>query len=182
MAELHVDPMGALFVEVFMALAFSALGVFILVGQSDVSPVLGALSLGAGALCIGAAQSTISSVVRFTLTDTALTVEWLRPGRVTKTERVARADVVDIAVAEMPTNGSLVHYGLALRTKHGDITLTKASSFDPKFHVEKRDVLAELLELPARADGLAGVDTRAADAMASTPADQPRVALSRSTI
>lgn len=124
--------MGFLFLAMALAmLAFGILAILDLVGGMDFAKGCLFVVLG-GPGAVGAvflswwASRELRTVVRFSLAGDQVVVEWRRGDVVVKTERVWRADVVEVTVTDAPSSG-VREYGLVVGMRNGEIDLTRVS-------------------------------------------------------
>lgn len=109
--------------------------------------------MGVGFTFVGGLASTsairaLLTKVRFTLAAHQLTIEWLRRGKVVRTENVARADVIDVIVTDEPSSGDGgPTHKLAIATRAaGLIALSDMSAgFSARFYTKRRDEIARFL-------------------------------------
>ena len=153
--DVRADPPGTTTMLFLFALAFGGCGGgagLALGGALRLTGTIvkGVVFVGFGLLLLWGAVSSIGELVRFHVTDDDVVMEWRRRGRVLKTERVARVDLVDVAVSDTPTSGSNSLYGVAIGTKNGDIELSDTRTVSKAFYSRKRDELAHFLDVPAR--------------------------------
>jgi hypothetical protein len=112
--------------------------------------LMGLAFTGAGALVGVYGVRGLTTVVRFSEAPTEIVLEWRRRGKVVKTERIAREDLVDIAVSDTPASGGGLLYGLAVGTRLGDIALSSGFTQQRAFYAQKRDELCSFLNARPR--------------------------------
>jgi hypothetical protein len=104
----------------------------------------------AGAWLLVTGYRSLRTRHRFTLTEDELVIEWVRGGTIDKTERIPRADLIDVAVDDEPASGGQV-FGLVLGTRNGEIDLCDGrTSWGLSFYQDRCDQLAAFLGVPVR--------------------------------
>lgn len=88
--------------------------------------------------------------VRFTYDDTYVTLTFHRAGKIQRTERLPRADVIDVALDDAPSSAATVH-GLVLGTRLGDIELSDTRSSITDTYERAMQRIHEELGVPIRA-------------------------------
>lgn len=129
---------------------FAALGIG--GAATGVSMMVGAVAVGfVGGWCALAGYRVRDLVVRASVKEGELSLDWWEGGRVAKTERVSLSDVVEVVVTDSPSSGGS-YYGLALGMKSGEIVFSINTQGSSQFQHCLRECsrLAEFLGVPAR--------------------------------
>jgi hypothetical protein len=106
--------------------------------------------VGSWAAWVGYRVSTL--IVRVSVTEGELSLDWREGGRVKKRERVSLSDVVEVVVTDSPSSSGGSYYGLALGMKNGEIVFSINSQGVQQCQhcVRECTRLAEFLGVPAR--------------------------------
>jgi hypothetical protein len=122
--------------ETSSGLGFTCMGI--------VFPLMGGLLLWAG-------YRLSATIIRVSMAEGEVTLDWRNERRVVKRERVLLSDVVEVVVTDNPSSGGTSMYGLALGMKNGEIVLSNTNSSDLEQHyVRECRRLAEFLNVPSR--------------------------------
>lgn len=90
-----------------------------------------------------------ANAVRLVYDEHDVTILWLRGRRTLRTERLKRADLVDVGIDDTPSSGGTI-YRLALGTKLGDIVFADTHTNDLPFYESRARELHRALGLPLR--------------------------------
>lgn len=90
------------------------------------------------------------TTVKFTAGPDAVSIEWFRGGKRTRTESIPRMELVDVALDDSPSSGSGSIYRVVVGTRMGDIPLTTGASSGEAHHRRNVQAIHEFLGLRIR--------------------------------
>ncbi len=149
-----------------VTIAFIAIGVSLMAGAFHVRGpegdtetvavilfVMGLGFIGVAALPLWLAVRGARTTVRLVVHEDDLVVEWRRDNAVTRTERIPRADLVDVAIDRQPASsetGELRYvHRLVLGTRHADLAFDESFWGSEALYRAQRERVCRFLNLPA---------------------------------
>lgn len=114
-------------------------------------PCMGAGVVVAGVFTVVTAIRGSAGLVRVSVAEETVTLDWRSKTRVVKTERVLLSDIVEVVVSDSPLSGPGGGVGFAIGMKNGEIDLLPGGLVASAEHyVSQCTRLAQFLGVPAR--------------------------------